>query len=117
MINRDPCTLYELYNVSGSGSSWSAGSGAIFPLGSNALRPSGWTSADAAGLPIFPGLVRWDEVQDGAINHAIRFTAVQTDQSLLWPARHQPAHAGKPALPPVGAPLRVKGGHGTPPCS
>src|SRR2546426_6918366 len=108
IINRDNCTLYELYNVSGSGSSWSAGSGAIFPLGSNALRPSGWTSADAAGLPIFPGLVRWDEVQAGAINHAIRFTAVQTDQSFLWPARHQAGSAAKPSLPPTGARLPLK---------
>jgi len=111
IINRDNCTLYELYNVSGSGSSWSAGSGAIFPLGSNALRPLGWTSADAAGLPIFPGLVRWDEVQAGAINHAIRFTAVQSDQSFLWPARHQAGSAANPALPPMGARFRLKGGY------
>jgi len=86
IVNRDTCTLYELYALSGSGSSWSAGSGAIFPLTSDVLRPLGWTSADAAGLPIFPGLVRWDEVQVGAIRHAIRFTAQQTDQSFLWPA-------------------------------
>ncbi len=111
IINRDTCTLYELYNVSGSGSSWSAGSGAIFPLGSNALRPSGWTSADAAGLPIFPGLVRWDEVQAGAINHAIRFTVQQTDQSFLWPARHQAGSAANPALPPMGARFRLKGSY------
>src|SRR6184192_1267811 len=108
IINRDTCTLYELYNVSGSGSSWSAGSGAIFPLGSNALRPLGWTSADAAGLPIFPGLVRWDEVQAGAINHAIRFTAAQTDRSFLWPARHQAGTAANPSLPPMGARFRLK---------
>ena len=111
IINRDTCTLYELYNVSGSGSSWSAGSGAIFPLGSNALRPSGWTSADAAGLPIFPGLVRWDELQAGAINHAIRFTVQQTDQSFLWPARHQAGSAANPALPPMGARFRLKGSY------
>lgn len=109
IINRDTCTLYELYNLSGSGSSWTAGSGAIFSLGSNALRPSGWTSADAAGLPIFPGLVRWDEVQEGAINHAIRFTAQQSDQSFLWPARHQAGTASNPALPPMGARFRLKG--------
>src|SRR5256884_5716153 len=108
IINRDTCTLYELYNVSGSGSSWSAGSGAIFALGSNALRPSGWTSADAAGLPIFPGLVRWDEVQAGAINHAIRFTVSSTDQRYLWPARHQAGSANNPNLPPMGARARLR---------
>jgi hypothetical protein len=108
IINKDTCTLYELYDLNGSGSSWTAGSGAIFPLGSNALRPLTWTSADAAGLPIFPGLVRWDEVQAGAIQHAIRFTAVQTDQSFLWPARHQAGAAANPALPPMGARFRLK---------
>jgi len=109
IINRDTCTLYELFGLSGSGTSWSAGSGAIFPLGSDALRPLGWTSADAAGLPIFPGLVRWDEVQAGAIRHAIRFTAQQSDQSFLWPARHQAGTAANPALPPMGARFRLKG--------
>jgi hypothetical protein len=111
IINKDTCTLFELFDLSGSGSSWTAGSGAIFPLGSDALRPSGWTSADAAGLPIFPGLVRWDEVQAGAINHAIRFTAQQTDQSFLWPARHQAGTAANPALPPMGARFRLKAGY------
>src|SRR3989442_14964551 len=86
IINRDNCTLYDPYNVSGSGSSWSAGSGAIFPLGSNALRPLGWTSADAAGLPIFPGLGRWDEGQAGAINHALRVPAGPSGQRLFLPA-------------------------------
>ena len=111
IINKDACTLYELFLLSGGGSTWSAGSGAIFPLGSNALRPLGWTSADAAGLPIFPGLVRWDEVQAGAINHAIRFTAVQTDKSFLWPARHQAGTAANPSLPPMGARFRLKPGY------
>ncbi len=108
IINRDTCTLYELFDLSGSGSSWTAGSGAVFPLGSNALRPLGWTSADAAGLPIFPGLVRWDEVQAGAINHAIRFTAQQSDRSFLWPARHQAGTAANTSLPPMGARFRLK---------
>ena len=108
IINKDSCTLYELFDLSGSGSSWSAGSGAIFPLNSDALRPLTWTSADAAGLPIFPGLVRWDEVQAGAITHAIRFTAQQTDQSFLWPARHQAGAAANPSLPPMGARFRLK---------
>src|SRR2546425_5146328 len=106
MINRDTCTLYELYNVSGSGSSWSAGSGAIFPFGSNALRPSGWTSADAARLSIFPGLVRWGEGQSRAINHAIRFTAGEARQGLLRPARHQAGSRANPPLPPLGARFR-----------
>jgi len=109
IIDRDTCTLYELYALSGSGFSWSAGSGAVFPLVSNTSRPLGWTSADAAGLPIFPGLVRWDEVQAGAIRHAIRFTAQQSDQSFLWPARHQAGTAANPALPPMGARFRLKG--------
>jgi len=108
IINRDTCTLYELFGLSGSGSTWTAGSGAIFPLGSDALRPLGWTSADAAGLPIFPGLVRWDEVQAGAITHAIRFTAQQTDRSFLWPARHQAGAATNPSLPPMGGRFRLK---------
>jgi hypothetical protein len=111
IINKNTCTLYELFALSGSGTSWTAGSGAIFPLNSDVLRPSGWTSADAAGLPIFPGLVRWDEVQAGAINHAIRFTAVQTDQSFLWPARHQAGAAANPSLPPMGARFRLKAGY------
>src|SRR3989454_6583712 len=109
IVNRDTCTLYELFDLSGSGSSWTAGSGAIFALSSNALRPLGWTSADAAGLPLFPGLVRWDEVQAGEVTHAIRRTAQQTDRSFLWPARHQAGAAANPALPPMGArfPLRA----------
>lgn len=108
MIDRDTCTLYELYAASWNGGAPTAGSGAIFNLGSNALRPSGWTSADAAGLPIFPGLVRWDEVQAGAIDHAIRFTAQRTDRSFLWPARHQAGAASDPTLPPMGARFRLK---------
>jgi len=108
IINRDTCTLYELFDLAGSGSSWTAGSGAIFSLGSDALRPLGWTSADAAGLPIFPGLVRWDEVQAGAIKHAIRFTAQQSDRSFLWPARHQAGTAANTSLPPMGARFRLK---------
>ena len=111
ILNKDTCTLYELFDLAGSGSSWTAGSGAIFPLGSNALRPSGWTSADAAGLPILPGLVRWDEVQAGAITHAIRFTAQRSDTSFLWPARHQAGTASNPALPPMGARFRLKAGY------
>jgi hypothetical protein len=117
IVNRNTCTLYELYSLAGSGSSWTAGSGAIFPLGSDALRPLGWTSADAAGLPMFPGLVRWDEVQAGAITHAIRFTAQQTDQSFLWPARHQAGTAANPSLPPMGARFRLRSGYDISPFS
>ena len=75
MLNRSSCTLYELFDASWNSGHPTAGSGAIFNLGSNALRPAGWTSADAAGLPMLPGLVRLDEVRSGAIHHALRFTA------------------------------------------
>ena len=104
IVNRDTCTLYEIYQAYRSPQ---AGSGAVFNLGSNALRPATWTSADAAGLPIFPGLVRYDEIQSGAINHAIRFTAHATDCQFIWPARHQ-AGTCSAALPPMGARFRLK---------
>jgi hypothetical protein len=102
------CTLYELYmtqNYSGGG--WTAGNGAIFHLGSNALRPDGWTSGDAAGLPILPGLVRYAEVAAGAIKHAIRFTLKSTQQAYIHPATHA---AGKDnaSLPPMGLRVRLK---------
>jgi hypothetical protein len=100
------CKLWELYDVHQSGSSWSAGSGAIFDLHSNDLRPAGWTSADAAGLPIFPGLVRYAEVLTGSIDHAIRFTAPNTC-GYIYPARHQTA-APCSDLPPMGLRLRLK---------
>jgi len=106
MVDTDACMLYELYAVSKSGSSWSAGSGAIWNMRSNALRPDGWTSADAAGLPIYPGLVRYYEVSTGAINHAIRFTAPDTC-GHIYPARHQTAPACS-NLPPMGLRVRLK---------
>lgn len=102
------CMLYELYAASGSGSSWSAGSGAIWDLRSNALRPDGWTSADAAGLPILPGLVRYDEVARGAILHALRFTAPSTRTAHIYPARHDAGESGSAALPPMGLRVRLK---------
>lgn len=105
-INKNTCKLYETFATDPV--AHTAGSGAIFDLGSDALRPLTWTSADAAGLPIFPGLVRWDEVQAGAINHAIRFTAQQSDRSFLWPARHQAGTAANASLPPMGARFRLK---------
>lgn len=102
-------TLYELFNVSkASNGKWSAGCGAIFDLRSNALRPDGWTSADAAGLPIMPGLVRYAEVASGSINHALRFTAPKTQKKYIWPARHYASSDTNPNLPPMGIRLRLK---------
>jgi hypothetical protein len=91
------------------GLSWTAGSGAIFDLRTNDLRPDGWTSADAAGLPIFPGLVRYDEVvEDGRINHALRFTVSQSQQAFIHPATHFASSDTDPSLPPMGLRLRLK---------
>ena len=112
MIDRDTCTLYELYGAEYSPSGSTAGSGAIWNLRSNALRPAGWTSADAAGLPIFAGLVRLDEVKAGLVDHAIRVTASRTDRSYVWPARHQAGAANDTNLPPMGARFRLKAGFG-----
>ncbi len=108
MVDASTCTLYELYAAQYSPSGSTAGSGAIWNLGSDALRPATWTSADAAGLPIFPGLLRPDEVLAGAVTHAIRFTAQRTDRSFIWPARHQAGSASDPSLPPMGARFRLK---------
>ena len=88
IVDRDTCTLYELFALRRDGSGWAAGSGAIWNLRSNRMRPAGWTSADAAGLPILPGLARYDEVAAGAIDHALRFTAPQTRRAFIYPARH-----------------------------
>ncbi len=85
-----------------------AGSGAVFDLKTHDLRPSGWTSADAAGLPIWPGMLRYDEVARGLVDHAIRFTAQRTDQRFVWPARHQAGAARTDTLPPMGARFRLK---------
>jgi hypothetical protein len=109
MIDEDTCTLYELFAARWNEGDPRAGSGAIFDLGSNRLRPAGWTSADAAGLPIFPGLVRWDEVLAGEIDHAIRFTVSCTSRRYVWPARHQAGQADR-RCPPMGARFRLKGG-------
>ena len=106
MLDTSACRLYELYDVSKSGATWHAGSGAIWNLRSNALRPAGWTSADAAGLPILPGLVLYSQVQSGVINHAIRFTAPNTC-GYIYPARHQTA-APCANLPPMGLRVRLK---------
>jgi hypothetical protein len=109
IVDRDSCTLYELFAVDWNGGHPTAGSGAIWDLNSNALRTAGWTSADAAGLPILPGLVRRDEVLTGEIDHAIRITASRTHESYLWPARHE-AGRSDPSLPPMGARFRLRAG-------
>ncbi|MCC7021037.1 MAG: hypothetical protein IT332_14840 [Ardenticatenales bacterium] len=111
MLDRDRCMLYELYAAHPQpDGSWKAGSGAIFDLSSHALRPDGWTSADAAGLPILPGLVRYDEVASGEIGHAIRFTVPQTQRLYLWPGRHFASRSSDPNLPPMGLRMRLKAG-------
>src|SRR5882672_1722442 len=107
-VDVDNCILYELYRAFPQAASWKADSGAIFNLLSNALRPSTWTSADAAGLPIMPGLVRYDEVASGEIRHAIRFTVPQTRQAFIWPARHQASSLTDPKYPPMGQHFRLK---------
>jgi hypothetical protein len=109
IIDRDNWKLYELYAAYPNGSAWKAGSGAIFDLKSNALRPAGWTSADAAGLPIFPGLVRYDEVVGRkAITHALRFTVQRTRRAYVAPARHWASSDTSASLPPMGMRVRLK---------
>ncbi len=109
VVDRDNCILYEVYSAyPQSDGSWEAGSGAIFPLKSNTLRPDTWTSADAAGLPILPGLVRYEEVAAGEIRHAIRFTAPQSQMAYLWPARHYASSLTGSQYPPMGVRFRLK---------
>jgi hypothetical protein len=109
VLDRDNCVLYEtFYSWPNSDGSWSAGSGAVFDLNSNELRPDGWTSADAAGLPILPGLVRYDEVAAGVVNHAIRFTADDTRNEYVWPARHKASSLTDQRYPPLGQRFRLK---------
>ncbi len=108
LIDTTNCVLYELFNVSPHSTGWQAGSGAIFPLNSNGLRPSGWTSADAAGLPIFPGLIRYDEVASGVINHALRVTVDHTRNQYIWPARHYASYLTGTQYPPMGQRFRLK---------
>ncbi len=107
-IDADNCVLYELYRAFPQASSWSADSGAIFDLRSNALRPATWTSADAAGLPIMPGLVTYDEVLSGEIRHAIRFTVPQTQRAFVWPARHYASSLTGTQYPRMGERFRLK---------
>lgn len=111
VLDRDAMLLYELFAAypENGGASWHAGSGAIFDLSTNDLRPAGWTSADAAGLPILPGLVRYDEVvEQGAIQHALRFTTQHTRRAYVPPARHLASRLTDPTLPPMGMRVRLK---------
>jgi hypothetical protein len=108
LLDKDACKLYELYALYPKGGGWSAGSGAVWNLRSNALRPAGWTSADAAGLPIFAGLARYDEVARGVIDHALRFTASRTRRQYVYPARHYASSSDDPSLPPMGLRVRLK---------
>jgi hypothetical protein len=109
VVDKGTCRLYETFGTHRSGGRWLAGSGAVWSLGSDKLRHNTWTSADAAGLPILPGLLRWNEVKAGRIDHAIRFTTDVTSKHFLWPARHQAG--SKQSLkkyPPMGARFRLK---------
>ncbi|MEO8725897.1 MAG: hypothetical protein ABI383_07200 [Acidobacteriaceae bacterium] len=109
VVDTDNCILYEMYAAQYlSPLNWYAGSGAVFNLNSNALRPAGWTSADAAGLPIIPGLVRYDEVASGAITHALRFTVRHTQRAYVWPARHEASNLVGYQYPPMGTRIRLK---------
>jgi hypothetical protein len=108
IVDRDACKLYELFALYPRGRGWRAGSGAIWNLRSNRLRPAGWTSADAAGLPILPGLARYDEVRRGVIDHALRFTVRRTRRAYVYPARHFASSSDDPSLPPMGLRVRLK---------
>jgi hypothetical protein len=107
-VDRDNCKLYELFAAYPKLDHWDASSGAVFDLRSNALRPDGWTSADAAGLPVFAGLVRYDEVARGHIDHALRFTVSQTQRGYIHPATHFASSSTNPDRPPMGLQLRLK---------
>ncbi|MGH2933156.1 MAG: hypothetical protein ACRDL2_01390 [Gaiellaceae bacterium] len=110
LVDQGACKLYELFALHKQSGRWHAGSGATWSLTSNRLRPAGWTSADAAGLPIFPGLARWDEVARGVIDHALRFTAARTRRAYVYPARHFASSSDDPSLPPMGLRVRLKAG-------
>jgi hypothetical protein len=114
VVDDHACRLYELFDAHpmDGGRAWQAGSGAVFDLRSNALRPDGWTSADAAGLPIFPGLIRYDEVvEQGAIRHALRFTVSRTQRGYIHPATHFASSITDPDVPPMGLRLRMRAGY------
>ncbi len=110
VLDRSRCRLYELFDAhpSAGDRSWRAGSGATWSLRSNRLRPRGWTSADAAGLPIFPGLARYEEVKRGAIRHALRITVPRTRRAFVYPARHFASSLTDAALPAMGQRVRLR---------
>ena len=109
VLDQDNCILYEMYYAFPQvGGSWEAANGAVYDLASHDLRPDGWTSGDAAGLPILPGLVRYDEVESGEIRHAIRFTAPETQSAHIWPARHDASGNTGSSYPPMGLRLRLR---------
>src|SRR4051794_37636423 len=108
VVQQETCKLYELFGAQRSGDGWEAGSGATFDLRTGALRPKGWTSADAAGLPIAPGLARPDEASSGAIEHALRVTVPRSSRSFRAPARHFASSSSDPNLPPMGLRLRLR---------
>lgn len=107
-VDTDNCILYEFWDATPLAASWQAGSGAIFNLNANTLRPSGWTSADAAGLPVFPGLVKYDEVAAGVIQHAIRLTVPHTLDTFAWPARHEASSLTSTSYPAMGQRFRLR---------
>jgi hypothetical protein len=113
VVQKGLCRLYEMFNAHRSGRGWVANQGSVFDLTSNALRPEGWTSADAAGLPIFAGLARYDEVAAGAIEHALRFTVEDSQRGYIHPATHAASDSDDPNLPPMGLRLRLKAGFDT----
>ncbi len=108
VIDRSGLKLYELYAAYRTAGGWTAGSGAVWDLTRNEVRPAGWTSADAAGLPIFPGLVRFDEADSGEIRHALRFTVQHTQRGYISPASHFASDSSDPGLPPMGLRLRLR---------
>ncbi len=108
VVDRSTCRLYETWATRVRNGRWRAGSGATWSLSGNHLRPNGWTSADAAGLPILPGLLRWSEVKAGYVDHAIRFTTDVTSRHHVWPARHDAGARDSRAYPPMGARFRLK---------
>ena len=114
IVNATTCELYETWDTRQlSNGTWAAGSGAVWNLASDALRPAGWTSADAAGLPIMPGLLRYDEVLSGNVDHAIRFTTNITSTAYVWPARHEAGSTSSSAYPPMGAWFRLRANYPT----
>ncbi len=108
VVDKSSCTLYEVFDAQRQGAGWAAGSGAVFDLSGYELRPDGWTSADAAGLPILPGLVRYEEVAAGEIAHALRFTAPRTRAAHVWPARHDASSRTGEEFPPLGLRFRLR---------